>query len=492
MNRFPWLSISFRLLLVLVLISLLGLSARPHAVTQELDRARQALQVEAYPQAALHLSGAAARLPDWASRPFTGKAAPTQPGLQELAGHYALLGGDPQAAIRSLRVVPPDSLTLQGLTDLGDAYRQAGDWTSARQSWQQAVSLGGPSLALSSRLLQAERFLGDYSAAIVEMKAQVAWQPNDARLHYQLGLLTATQEPELALAALHQAAELDPAIKPQADSLRRSIEESRFNGDRAYILLAAGRSLASLSEWDLAGEAFRQATLARPDYAEAWAYLGEARQHAPFGASASLDDGLPEIKKALELDPRSVSANLFLSLYWQRQNKHDLALQTLQVAAAQQPDNPAILAGKGDILAAQGDLKTALEAYQQALSVAHGQFPYVVQLINFSLKYGYQVRQVALPAARQAVIVSPHDPAALDLMAQVLIQLKDQASAQRYLDQALQSGPDYAQAHLHLGLVYLFQGINSQAYQEFQLARSLAPGDPVADLSQRLLNTYFP
>ncbi|HEX7975515.1 MAG TPA: tetratricopeptide repeat protein [Anaerolineales bacterium] len=492
MNRLSNLSVPFRLLLVLVLISLLGLSARPHAAGQELDLAQRALEAGAYSQAALHLELAAGRMPAWASRPLSSTDVLALPGIQELAGHYALLGGDSQAAICNLLLAPQDSLTAQGLTDLGDAYQQVGNWDAAGQSWQKAALLTGPSLTLSSRLLQAHRQLGDFPAAIADLQTLVDLQPGDASLRYQLGLLTATQTPEVALASLRRAVEMDPTLKAPADSLRHSVEDSQITGDRAYTLLAAGRTLASLNEWDLAGEAFRQATLARPDYAEAWAYLGEARQHVQPGAPLPVDDGLPEIRKALALDPRSVSANLFLSLYWQRQNKYDLALQTLQAAADQEPLNPAIQAGRGDILAARGDLEPALEAYQQALSAAHGEFTYLAQLINFSLTYGYQVRQVALPAARQAVIASPHDPAALDLMAQVLIHLNDQASARRFLDQALQSGPGYARAHLHLGLVYLFQGNNSQAYQELQLARNLAEEPPVADQSQRLLKTYFP
>jgi Flp pilus assembly protein TadD len=108
----------------------------------------------------------------------------------------------------------------------------------------------------------------------------------------------------------------------------------------------------------------------------------------------------------------------------------------------------------------------------------------------FSIKHDYDVHQIGLPAARQAVILAPDGPAELDTMAQVLISLSDTGSAERFLQRALDANPDYAPAHLHLGIIYALNGDIKLARQKFELAISLAPGTPTAEQAQRLLDTY--
>src|SRR5690606_14389598 len=108
-------------------------------------------------------------------------------------------------------------------------------------------------------------------------------------------------------------------------------------------------------------------------------------------------------------------------------------------------------------------------------------------LAAFSLKYNYQPGEVALPAARRAVLLNTQDPQSLDMMAQVLIRLNDLCNAGRFARRALQVDPSYAPAHLHLGLIYRLQGQEQLAQQAFELARSLDKGGPTAEQAERLL-----
>jgi tetratricopeptide (TPR) repeat protein len=241
----------------------------------------------------------------------------------------------------------------------------------------------------------------------------------------------------------------------------------------------------------MAVEAFRQATLARPDYAEAWAYLGEARQHFKTG-STSTDDGLSDLQKALSIDPASLSTNLFLAIYWQRQERYDQALTYLGVAAKLDPDNPTLETELGKTLAAAGDLPAAQGHYLRAVELAPKDATYWRILAEFSLQYRIQIRQIALPASRQAVILTPDDPRALDLMGQALFMLDDTLNAERFLLRALQTDPGYAPAHLHLGQVYLLEGEAERARQQLDTALALSPDTPTADQAQRLLQRYFP
>jgi tetratricopeptide (TPR) repeat protein len=469
-------------LLLSIVIALLGISPQLHQAQREMEGARQALSSGSAQEASQHLA----------------KAAQVSPGrldLWELAGHYALLAGDAQSAIQDLEQAPAGRLSVLGLMDLGDAYTQVNNQQAAIPAWQAALPKANASttVELYQRLLKTHRGLDDYQAAIADLQALTTLQPSNAGLQYQLGLLLATQQPESALAHLAQAAAADASLANPVETIRRAVTNARISDDPAYTLLASGRALAALGEWELAVEAFHAATLVRPDYAEAWAYLGEARQHfTAKDSSTPAQDGLPDLQKALALDPKSLAANIFLALYWERLGRYDQALAVLQNAIQIDPRNPILQAELGNTQALLGDLSSALASYQRAIDLAPHDSTYQRLLAEFSLKYTYHVREIALEAARQAVMMAPDDAATLDVMGQVLINLGDDLNAERFLDQAIQADPNYAPAHLHLGFLYLMRGDNPRATQELKLASELAPGSPTADQSKRLLQSYFP
>ena len=475
------------ILIVFVLLgglaALLGMGARPHNASQSFRQAQSALSSGDYRMASVYLAQAA-------------KLFPQRPELWKQAGQYALQGGDPQAAILYYKHAAPKGMLAADLDRLGQAYEQSGDLEHAVRSWEAAVAQS-PNSETYRRLLNAHLALDDCEAAIHDLQALVKLEPGDAELYYQLGLLTATQDPEAALANLDRAAELDASLAARSRSLQRAITAGRSSDEPAYSLLAAGRGLADLGEWRYASEAFHQATLLRPDYAEAWAYLGEALQHhaAPWGEgntpTPAAEIGLNELQKALKLDPRSIAAHLFMALYWQRQARFDLALEVLKGAIQLEPDNPVLQSELGNTLAMEGDLENARGAYQKAIDLAAQDARYYNLLTGFSLKYNYQIQELALPAARRAIILAPKDPATLDWMAQVLIRLNDLASAERYLLQALEADPGFVPAHLHLGTVNLFRNESKQALEEFNKVLQLAPDSPEAEQARRLIENNF-
>jgi tetratricopeptide (TPR) repeat protein len=305
-----------------------------------------------------------------------------------------------------------------------------------------------------------------------------------------MGLLLAATQPGSAPELLEQAAGLDPRLAREAREIARNLQASGRAQDLAYTFLAGGRALAAHDDWDLAAEAFRRATVERPDWAEAWAFLGEARQHLP-GPGHGRPEALRCLEKALSLDPNSLTVNLFLALYWRRGDSYRLALAYMHKAAAVDPQNPALQAEIGSFLAEMGDLPAAQDSYQRAIELAPTEAAYWRFLAEFSLQHGIQVRQVALPAARRAVILAPRDPASLDVMGQTLYLLGDYTNAERFLSNALLVDPAYAPAHLHLGMNALMQGQTPSARRQLSLAISLAPQTPLAEQAQRFLQRYL-
>ena len=475
-----------RVLLPLLVLPILGVAARSHELAERLQEAGRAWRFASPAGLATHLAQVAEH------QPWRG-------GLWEQAGIYALQGGDAQSTLVYLqRAAALQPLSPQGYLALGDAHRQAGDLDLALSAWQSALPGAGDE-EVYLRLLEIHRTQGDIPAITADLQALTVRRPADVALRYQLGLHLAAQQPLAALSHLAQAADLDPAVQTPAQALISSIRTASLADDPAYTLLESGRTLASLGEWGLAAEAFRQSAQVRPDYAEAWAYLGEALQHTVPAAEASSqaseiypETGLAELHKALELDPLSLAANTLLALYWQRQGDLGTAQTYLENVTRLYPDNPSLHAELGNTLAQLGELEAALQAYQRAVELAPNSADAWRLLAGFCARYEYRLHEVGLPAARQAAALGARDPANHDMLGQVLLLLGDLTSAERAFQRAQEIDASYALARVHLGLVYILQGDTQRARQEWQAVLDQAPGSPAAEQAQRLMQNYFP
>lgn len=468
-----------RLIVPLLLIPLLGLSSRPHSVERYLQEGKLAESQDSYLSASLNLSKAA-NFFSWRAE------------LWEMAGIMALKAGEHESAIRYLdNAFAAGSLSPQTPLALGDAYFENEDTANAIPVWQSALEAGADPVEVFQRFANAHLKARDYLAAAQDLNALLAIRPDDGNLQYQLGLLMAAIQPASALPYLQQAAILDSQLAGPAQKIRRSINTASFSDEPAYTLLAAGRALASVEEWELAVEAFRQATLVRPDYSEAWAFLGEARQHIP---SAGEEDsrGLIELEEALRLDPKSIAANTFIALYWQRREQPELALEYLKTAAQLDPSNPAFPAEVGNIFSEMGDLPAAQAAYQKAIDLAPKDPLYWRVMAEFAIRHQIQLRELALPAAEQAVQLNGSDPGSLIVLGNTYYLLEEYEKAEQYLLESLEIDPKSAPAHLHLGMNYLLQGDVGLAAQELEQARALAPETAISDKVDRLLLRYFP
>ena len=474
------LNIYLRILLAGLFIALLGIGPSPHIVQVFLNQARQSLAIDDTLTASQSIAQAAEYFP-WRS------------DLYILAGRYAFQAGDPEAAIQFLeRPGAISHLTPDDLVMLGDAYQQSGDAYMAEAIWRRVTELE-KSRPAYQRLADLYLQRKDFAEAANNLREILLLDPSDANLYYQIGLLYTVSDPEAALPFLSQAAEISPTLAPRAKTLYNKIRTAHLFDEPAYTSLTAGRELANLGEWELANEAFLHATQLRPDYAEAWAFLGEAIQHLATQSDADASyAGLPELQQALRLDPNSVLANTFMGLYWERQEDYSQAQQYLNNAIALDPQNPILYSELGNTLAKTGDLPSAQIAYETAIQLAPNDPLYYRILTEYALQHQIQLRELALPAARQAVILSPNDPRSLDLMAQTLLMLEDYHSAERFSLRTLQADPNYSPAFLHLGVIYLFLGDPQSAHQWLSLARATEPDSSTSEQASRLLAYYFP
>ncbi len=433
---------------------------------------------------------------------------PWRADLWEKAAHQSLLTGDPSFAVLLLqrlrkeagRFSPasPDPLTLQGLTDLAEAAQKTGDLSLALQTWDTITAAAGLNLDSAAKIASLNWARGDVAAAAEIWGKLAQLEPANSQARFEYGRHLATQNPEAGLIELEKAASLDSQLEPRISALRQAIMSSRLVGDPSYSLLNLGRAFAAAEDWPFAAEAFRLSIIKRPDYAEAWAFLGEARQHLPLpdpplaNQTTGRSAGLFELQTAVELDPKSISAQTLLALYWMRQSRSDLALDAIHAAVAQSPENPALIAERARLEAASGDLDAAYQSFKQAARMAPLDPEYPRQLIRFSIDYNYKLQQIALPEVRRLVVDEPNNVINLDLMAQVLISQGDLDNAERFVTRLLQVDPNSASAYLHLGLIYLLRGERNSAQSYLQHASALDPGGVIGLHAQRLLTSPSP
>lgn len=437
---------------------------------------------------AIYSGGLTARLAGPEDRDLPARLAgqPWRAELLRAAAGLALSAGDPAAAITLLSEADARAgPTAAGSLALGDAHRLLRDWPAAIAAWTQARSLGSDPQAVGARLLEAYRVTGDYTAAIAVLRDLAALQPDSAAYQYQLGLLLAARQPDAALAPLLAAAALDPGLEESVRLLENGLAPDPAAGDPALQFFNAGRALAALSEWQLAAEAFRQAVLANPQYAEAWAFLGEASGRLGLDSSELF-------ATALALNPDSLAVNLLYALHLRRLDRAAEALPYLARAALAAPGEPAVAVETAQAYAQIGDVTSALAQFARAVELAPDDPTYLHLLAQYSIYNEIQIEEVGLPAARAAVLQDPDDPIALDLIGYAYYLRGDSLSGLRFLHRALAANPGYAPARLHLGMVFLARGDVAAAAQQLRLAEELAPGTSVADQAREILQNYLP
>lgn len=469
-----------RIVLVSILIACLGLAPVPHAISKLFKNANVALESGEWSNAVTSL----ARLAEYY---------PWRLDLNIDAAQAAFKAGDAKATIEYLeRPGMLNRLNSNELLLLGDAYYQSGNLAQAEAVWKDVADQGS-SIQAVQRLADLYLEQKDYVSAVSQTQALLALNPSEVKLYYQVGRLYAITDPLKALPYLAQAAEIDPSNATNAQALYDKIRTASLFDQPAYTLLTSGRQLGDSGEWVYAAEAFKHATELDPGYADAWAFLGEARQQIDMQETgASSGAGLFELEQSLQLDSNSVLANTFMGLHWERQQDYAKAQFYLKQAIANKPDDPYLYTELGNILSKAGDLPTAQLAYEKAIQQAP-QNPLFYRLkAEFALENQIQIRELALPAARQALMINQNDPESLDLMAKIMLELQDYYSAESYAQAAIQADTNYTPAYLHLGTAYLNRGEADLSRKWLGLAVKNNPSSWAAAQATRMIEYYFP
>ena len=433
------------------------------------QRADNEFSAQNYTDASMHYQQAARLLP-WRT------------DLLEKAGIAAYANRDYSSAIALLN--RQSELTEQGWVALGNSYSNTNDMVSALRAYQDGLRFYD-SAALYAGVAFIYREQKDWPAERDALQNQLRLDISDAYTHYRLGLLLTFLSPEQALSELTLASSLDPETDSAVQTLTAALNLSSTQPDASEQMLTIGRALGLVQEWDLSLAAFEKAIEIDEKNAEAWAWLGEAKQQLG-------QDGSVELDRALTLDHLSVIVRALRGLHWNRLGKYEQMRAEYALAAEFEPTNPAWQVSLGDAHLKLGDLASALAAYQKATELSPTDANYWRLLANFCAENGINVEDIGLPAAQNAVRLTPDDPFALDALGWSYLSSGRYANAEKILLETIAAYPNHFPAYIHLAMTYLAQGNRPAAFNQLTYIRDADVGGKFAVLANELLKQYFP
>ena len=411
---------------------------------------------------------------------------PERVDLWDRVGELEYSAGNYASAIQAYnQAIKSGTISSIGMLNLGDSFQQEANAASAAVSWAKLAELSEVDAQLLSAAAQRLRDAGDLAGTLDIARRWHELEPKSVPAAWLTGLLLSPQSLSEAARPLAIAGNGEGIEAENARRLLEVLGQAALQPDPAYRQMLIGQRLADLGQWDVAELAFAAAVKTAPDYAEAWAFLGESRQH--------LDkDGWTDLLRAKSLAPESDIVLSALSLYWNRQNKPRVALSYLHKLAANHPAEGRWQVEIGSTLAQSGDLVAAMSAYQRATEIEPENAQLWRALALFSATTGFDFTSYSQPAIERALDLSPKDLLVLDAAGWVYLTNGDLEKAEQFLQHALAEDGDFEAAQLHLAQVYLAGNRFSLASPLLNAAAAQSNDPVVALQAQRLLDKHFP
>jgi len=262
-----------------------------------------------------------------------------------------LAKGDRPQALRVLKeIIAADPQNASARLLLGSVLQEAGDRDGAIAQLKEALRLRPQSAEAHNALGEAYNAFGDTAAARSLFEKAVSLDPKFAPARVNLGAL------------LVAAGELEAA----AQHLDRAIALLGRQRDAAYAHYLRAKVYAEQEDVTNTAAQLQLAVSRRPDYAEAWSDLGDARK-------TLMDDkgALAALERAVSLAPHdSVAQTRLGSLYLAQHQPHQAVLH-LQEAARLDPQNQTTLYSLQRALREDGQPAQADEVKKQLGELLH-------------------------------------------------------------------------------------------------------------------------
>jgi tetratricopeptide (TPR) repeat protein len=361
---------------------------------------------------------------------------------------------------------------------------------------------------------------GQIDAAIAGWKELLASNPDDARMHNNLGTaLTRAGRPAEAIPEFQKALELDPEflrvyfnlgrallVAGRSDSAILAFEKGlQYDSESADLHYHLGLALASKNRIDEAKTEFEKSLQINPKDANAHFALGvalasqgngdaaiaEYREalrlnpqneltHVNLGAAlkdkGDLDGAIAEYREALRLDPKDAMAHYHLGVSLGRQGDWEGEVAEEREALQLNPRNPDAHRELGLGLARKGDLDDAIAEYGEALRLNPNDEMAHLNLGLALVNKGDWDR--AISEEREALRLDPKNETVHVYLGAMLVQKGDRDGAIAEYREALRMNPANHLAHYDLGVALEKKGDRAGALQEYRAAYELNPQTP--------------
>ncbi len=460
------------LLLLLLTVFLGWIFYKDYEVSEQVKEAGQALAIHQLDNAR-RLFQMVEEIEPW--RPL---------GWAELARQY-LEDGNTDQALQILEIQGSRGfLDTYGWLLLADAYGQSGKDSRIEASLQEAYQQA-ETIEEQVNTLQAftayYRSRQEYQKAINCLHDQIALSPvPDRQITTELVLLNTVLDPVYG----YSLSESDRS-KPQWLSDWQAGLKNALKYEREDLRqLEIGRAFAAFGIWDLAEYSFQKVVEKTPDFADAWAFLAEARQQQG-------KDGREQIEKALMLEPESPAVRLTAVLYYRRQKDYPRAIDLLKNPGSEVAGETIWQLELARTLAEAGRLEEASDTYEDIIQNDPENAEAFISLARMCLQYEYRLYDLAMSLAEKAVQLKPDSAEALDVLGQVFFALGESEKAFESFDQAREIDPAYAPVWLHVGQMQLAGADPSSAKVALQKTIDLSANSYEGKIASRLLKQYF-
>jgi len=198
---------------------------------------------------------------------------------------------------------------------------------------------------------------------------------------------------------------------------------------------------------------------------------------AYFGQRHQLPCALSAFHSAVRLEPRSWEAHYNLALALMQNNQAATALRELRTTSALNAESSQVKLALGVALNQAGHPEEAEAAFRQVLKAQSDSIPALAGLSEALLA------EKRYAAVIEALSVAPQDEV-LRLNLAIAYSKNDELErAMKILSDMVKEHPDYAQAHLNLGILYTQQSRYREAVDEFQQALKIDPANDAARAS---------
>jgi tetratricopeptide (TPR) repeat protein len=361
------------------------------------------------------------------------------------------------------------------------AYIMGGKIDKAMNQLHETVDLEPNFPQAAFLLAQLEVQRGDVGSALTLLKPLIAQQPDLIEPKLLLADVYRLQNDFNDAMAIYQQLEKAFPTNPNVLLLAGSTCVQQFNEDAARadfnrVLQMDPNNLSAqeqLVELDLADKNFgsaqqRAEVLVSKNPGQGQPEILLAKVFLERGQTNQAED---ELVKASSL-PQGFEANLLLAQLYFKLNDNKDALDRLNVALANRPDDPSLLMFSAAIQSDQKDYAGAAATYEKLLTISPQYSP---ALNNLAWLYSDHLGDLgkAYALAQRAHQLLPNDPSTADTLGWVLFKRGDYTSALNLFVPSAAGLPNNPEVQFHLGLAYYMLDNEDSARQQLLNATSL-------------------